>query len=621
MLRRRPLFIGPVFTREIVTTPRRPRLYIYRCVYALSLFVLMCTAWLILAGTQAVRNVGDMAQFGQILFQILAPLQLLLTVFFAALTSAAAVCQEKDRRTLILLLITRLTNSELVLGKLLASLLNVMVMLVTALPMFLLMSLFGGVSFAQVGWVFAVTALAALVAGSLGSTIALWREKTFQTLAMTAMVLVPWLVLWLPLNSGAFGDELLGIQSQWWAAAVTPLGAVLDAAQSSFATDAVGIASLAPVPAFLILAGILIATINGLAIWRVRIWNPSREVRRGAARGQAKESIWGVEHDLAQEKKAGGAEVARAGHVDSQLRSGQVAAGKSRAVWDNPILWREVCTWAYGRKVIAIRLAYLVVFTIAAIAVYGLFAEPAARGAGSLIPPGAGPLMPLLFISLVIVNALAVSSVTGERDGLSLDLLLATDLSPQEFVFGKLGGVLWVTKEMIILPMLLCGYVWWVGGITLENLVYLVGGLAVMYVFVAMLGLHCGMIYANSRTSISVSLGTVFFLFMGVLTCILMMVSFSGSFQMQLGPFLAFILGGGVGLYVSLGIRNPSPAIAAASLCVPFATFYAIVSFLRDMPLAVFLVMTAAYGFTTAAMLIPAVYEFDVAMGRTTGNE
>ena len=68
-------------------------------------------------------------------------------------------------------------------------------------------------------------------------------------------------------------------------------------------------------------------------------------------------------------------------------------------------------------------------------------------------------------------------------------------------------------------------------------------------------------------------------------------------------------------------VRNPSPAIFVASLCVPFATFYAIVSFLIGNSLAVFIVMTAAYGFSTAAMLIPALFEFDVAMGRTTGSD
>jgi hypothetical protein len=71
-------------------------------------------------------------------------------------------------------------------------------------------------------------------------------------------------------------------------------------------------------------------------------------------------------------------------------------------------------------------------------------------------------------------------------------------------------------------------------------------------------------------------------------------------------------------LYVALGVRNPSTAIGLASFLCPLATFYAITSFLLEYTLGVFLVTAAAYGFATAAMLVPAVYEFDVATGRTT---
>ena len=53
-----------------------------------------------------------------------------------------------------------------------------------------------------------------------------------------------------------------------------------------------------------------------------------------------------------------------------------------------------------------------------------------------------------------------------------------------------------------------------------------------------------------------------------------------------------------------------------ASLVLPFATFYAIVSFLLGFNLPVFLVTALAYGFTTAAMMVPALNEFDFAMGR-----
>ena len=110
-----------------------------------------------------------------------------MVIFFSALLAASAVAQEKDKRTLVLLLLTNLSNSELVLGKLLASMLGVLVLLAASLPLFMLSTLLGGVSFEQIARVFAVTLAAGLAAGSIGSILALWREKTFQTLALTVL--------------------------------------------------------------------------------------------------------------------------------------------------------------------------------------------------------------------------------------------------------------------------------------------------------------------------------------------------------------------------------------------------------------------------------------------------
>jgi hypothetical protein len=234
---------------------------------------------------------------------------------------------------------------------------------------------------------------------------------------------------------------------------------------------------------------------------------------------------------------------------------------------------------------------------------------------------GALALLPMLLLSLVLVNAQAVTALTAERDAKALDLLLVSDLTPMEFVFGKLGGIFYNTKEIVVLPILLCGYLGWQGVMGLENLIYLWIGMAVLYIFVAVVGLHAGLINENSRSAIATSLGTVFFLFVGVYTCMRIMVAFSGSFNAQLQPFLAFMVGGGLGLYMTLGAKNPSRAIGLASFACPFATFYSITSFLRgdqgDM-LIVLLVAASAYGFTTAAILIPTIYEFDETTGRTT---
>ncbi|HXT57359.1 MAG TPA: ABC transporter permease subunit [Pirellulales bacterium] len=584
------MFVGPVFTRELATAPRRARLYLARAAYVAVLLVLMATAWQVLAGTQEVRNVGDLARFGAVVFQILAPLQLAVVMFFAALAAASAVAAEKDRQTLILLLLTNLSNMELVLGKLLASMLNVLVLISSALPVFMLLVLLGGVSFEQVARVFAVTVAGALAAGSLGALLAFWREKTFQTLAMTALALVFWLAAWEAAARGAAGEGWFGLSPQTWATAFSPWQAMLEATRPAIEVDP----ALGPignsVNLFLLVAVGMTCGLNLISILMVRVWNPSREMRR--------------DPESSEEKPAEAAGLAR-------------QPGKTREVWDNPIIWREMRTWAYGRKILAVRLAYGILTVLAFAALYGVVHQPGAIARNDL----AVVLAPFGVLSLVLLNAQAVTSLTSERDAKAIDLLLVTDLTPGEVIYGKLGGVFYNTKEMWLLPMAMCFYLWWSKAIGLEDLSYLLGGWLALCAFAAMLGIHSGMNYASSRGAIAVSLGTVFFLFVGVAVCMRIMVAFSGSFQVQLQPFLAFMVGGGIGLYVALGIRNPSPAIQAAAFGCPFAIFYAITSLLLGYTLAVFLVVAFTFGFTTAAMLIPALFEFDVATGRTTGGE
>ena len=128
------MFIGPVFAREATIAPRRDKTYVGRGVYGGFLLLVVSAAWLVTSGSQRIVDVGDFARFGSSLFGLLAPLQLVVTLFFGATLAAAAVGQEKDRKTLLLLLLTRLTNSELVLGKLCAALLSILVFIVVSVP-------------------------------------------------------------------------------------------------------------------------------------------------------------------------------------------------------------------------------------------------------------------------------------------------------------------------------------------------------------------------------------------------------------------------------------------------------------------------------------------------------
>jgi ABC-type transport system involved in multi-copper enzyme maturation permease subunit len=579
-----------------------------------GLFSLICTTWLLLAGIQPIRNLGDLARFGTLVFQFLAPLQLLILAFLSALAGAGVVAHEKDRNTLILLLLTSMSNAEVVVGKVLAGLLPTLNLFLVTLPVLFFLPLFGGVTVEQVLACGILTVATMLACAALGATIAFWREKTFQAIAVTLLALV----LWLALGEAVAQSKIPGLDPSW-SKRISPARAVVEVCQpipgalDADRIDWFGNPSQSPTWGFsasvalssacmLLIAGVL----TGISLVMLRIWNPSREQRPTAP----PETV----EDAATEPSAA-----------PSTEFPAVKPWKSRnarRVWKYPILWREMRTWAYGRKVLLIRLAYLVLLLLTGLALQQTIASGSAlersRLNEELIPVAARIMSPFLVVSLVMINALAVNSITNERDSQALDLLLVTEITPAEFLFSKLFGALYVAKEMVLLPLLLVGYLWWQQGISTENAVFLWTALVVMDVFVAMLGIHCGMIYSQSRMGIAVSLGTVFFLFLGVVVCMLIMISFRGSFGRQLAPFLAIILGGGTGLYMALGHRNPSPAITLAAFGLPFLTFFAITSFiLRDQELTVFSVIVFAYAFATAAMMVPALSEFDFAMGRS----
>ena len=269
------MLFGPVFAREVAIAPRRNRIYVVRSAYVTALLLLVSTAWLVLTGTQVIRDLGDLARFGTILFQILAPLQLALAVFASAMLTAIAVAQEKDRGTLVLLLLTNLSSGELVLGKLTASLLQIIVMLVASLPLFMIAALLGGVAFGQIAQAMAVTAAAVLLCGSLGSTLALWREKTFQALAVTALAVVLWLAIGELIAAGVLGHQIAGIPASVLAIAISPWQAILETCRPYGSADgSLGLLG-SPTSLFLLFSITISAGLNGLAMARVRAWNLS----------------------------------------------------------------------------------------------------------------------------------------------------------------------------------------------------------------------------------------------------------------------------------------------------------------------------------------------------------
>jgi ABC-type transport system involved in multi-copper enzyme maturation permease subunit len=573
---------GPLFRREILINPRPLKHYLLRAGYVLALFVLMYTAGQATIGWQALRDVGDSAKFGTFLFSLFAVVQLTIVIAASLLAGSGSVALEKDKRTLVLLLMTDLSSIELVVGKLLSALLTVFTLIAVSLPVFALVHMLGGVSMQQVLWVEVICVAAALAAGSWGVLVAFWREKTFQTIAISVLGSALFLGL-LELGVVAAGvDSVFGRGL----AALDPYRAVLSVLNPLVSQPDVRVPTVSAAAPALSLIGLAL-TLTVFTVLRVRVWNPSQAAFEQAATAAAD------------------AENAPA-----------ASRGAHRKVWDLPIVWREIATRAYGRKMFVIKLAY---FAFAALAVLFLYNSPENAGMVlGLISRGGFAFVAVGILALVLTNAQAVTSITSERDGQTMELVMVTEVSSKEFVLGKLGGVLFNMKEVLAVPVAFVLAATSRGTLTAENAVYVLLGLAVLALFAAMLGIHQGLTYEASRQAIAHSLGTMFFLFVGIFICMMLIVEARSSYSLQILPFLVFILGGSLGLFASLSHKNPSPALMLSAGILPFFTFYSITSFLLGNTLGVCLTLLVAYGLPTLAMFVPAASGYDVALGRSS---
>jgi ABC-type transport system involved in multi-copper enzyme maturation permease subunit len=574
-----------------------------RSIYLGALWILLLTIWQTIIGWEQPATLGDHARFGLLAFQIIVYVQLTLLLFFSALVAASTVSQEKDRRTFVLLLLTDLRNDEIVLGKVLGSLLQIGLLVAGSVPVLALLALLGGIDPRQIIDATLILATTCLAAGSLGGLVALWREKTFQALALTVLFVVLYLCLVhalgiLPLVGPHLNEQAIG-QVQAWLEPYLALEHVLaPPAHELLLTTAQGYAV-----AMLSLTLLL----NLCGMWKLRVWNPSGEPI------MQRDAVAAMEETEVDRVKA------------------HAAPGAARPVWRNPILWRETVTRAYGRRPLMVKLAYFV--TIGLICYYALF----------LMPPrpwtAAYGLVPVTILSLLLISAQAVTAITSERDLGALDLLMVTDLTPNEFIFGKLLGICYNAKEYILPPLVLAGIYAARGQLAtpprghpeleltrnLQSVLCIEIALLILMAFTVVLGIHVALRTDNSRLAVINTLGTVFFLSVGTLTCIYLILV-TGRFEYQWLSFSGFIFAGVGGLWWVLSGDRPSSALTLAAWSCPIAVFYTVTNILigrpgtleSTQPYIPFLVIGSAFSFTLAAMLVPLLSEFDVAIGRTS---
>jgi ABC-type transport system involved in multi-copper enzyme maturation permease subunit len=169
-------FDNPLVAKDGISRMRSWRAPLALTVYLGVLGLCGYSFFSILVFGNATNKVGGSAGIGSAVFAALTFVQLVLIALFAPALAAGAISGERERQTLDVLLVSRVSAFGIVWGKLVASLAYLLLLILTALPLFAAVFLFGGIDFEQFLLAQVITIMTALTLGS----ISLFASAVFQ---------------------------------------------------------------------------------------------------------------------------------------------------------------------------------------------------------------------------------------------------------------------------------------------------------------------------------------------------------------------------------------------------------------------------------------------------------
>jgi ABC-type transport system involved in multi-copper enzyme maturation permease subunit len=223
---------APVAIVELVAVARRWQTYVARGGLVLALGItlaLVCLSYqsgILLIGGQL--KLREYAEAGTNFAIAVLSVQLALVLLAAPAGAAGAICIDKARGNLTLLLTTDMTATEFVSGKLVGRLAPVLALVVVSLPVLFITAFLGGINAELIGGGFIVLTGAAVLSCSVAILMSLYVGRTHEALLLSFFVIAGWMSLY-PLSS-IVGVPILPLPARWlWATnPVTLLLAPLD---------------------------------------------------------------------------------------------------------------------------------------------------------------------------------------------------------------------------------------------------------------------------------------------------------------------------------------------------------------------------------------------------------
>jgi len=205
---------GPIFGKELRISSRRKRNYVLRSVYLAILLLVLVLIWaeeIRWRSSNVVYQASRMYQAGLIITSTVVMIQFFASQIFSVVMLSNSISDEIYHKTLGVLMSTPITSLQIVTGKLLSKLLQILLMLGLTLPILGVVRVFGGVPWDFLLASFCLTLTAVLFAGMLSLNLSIHSKHAYVVIIMALLLLLLLFVL-LPLFAAWVLNEGFGLR-------------------------------------------------------------------------------------------------------------------------------------------------------------------------------------------------------------------------------------------------------------------------------------------------------------------------------------------------------------------------------------------------------------------------
>ncbi len=179
--------LNPIFAREIKTTLRSFKLIAAIMAYLITLLVF---AGLFLYSSMNSYYYSFNPQDTLTLYFLLSTFQIFLIMIIIPTSAGAAISGERERQTLELILVSKMSTFSIVFGKFLASLSIVFLLIISSLPVFGIIFYYGVVSLSSLIHLILFTFFLSCLAGSISIFFSTVLKKTILSIIIVYLVMI-----------------------------------------------------------------------------------------------------------------------------------------------------------------------------------------------------------------------------------------------------------------------------------------------------------------------------------------------------------------------------------------------------------------------------------------------